>query len=121
MFSAAALLLAALGIYGVMAYAVAQRTRDIGIRIALGARTADVLSLVLRQGGLLVALGLGAGVVGALLLTGLISSQLFGVSAHDPATFAGIAGLLSLVAALACWLPARRACRIDPMAALRSN
>jgi putative ABC transport system permease protein len=120
-FSATALLLAAIGIYGVMAYSVRQRTGEIGVRIALGARSGDVLGLVFRQGGRLLALGLAAGVAGALLLTRFLSTLLFGVSAHDPLTFVAIALLLSLTAALACLLPARRASTIDPMTALRSE
>lgn len=120
-FSLAALLLAALGVYGVMAFLVGQRTRDIGIRIALGARVGHVLGLIGRQGGSLVAAGLAAGLVGALALTRSISSLLFGVSAWDPATFAAIAALLAAVSAAACLLPARRAARIDPVVALRSD
>jgi predicted permease len=120
-FSVAALLLAVLGIYGVMAYMVTQRTREIGIRIALGARTRDVLELILRQAGFLVGIGLAAGVAGALTLTRLISSLLFGVGAHDLVTFAGATVLLSLAAAMACLLPARRARGVDPMTALRAD
>jgi putative ABC transport system permease protein len=120
-FSAAALLLAGIGIYGVMAYTVRQRTGEIGVRIALGARTADVLGLVFRQGGRLLALGLAAGIAGALLLTRFLSALLFGVSAQDPLTFAAIACLLTFSAALACLLPARRALAVDPMTALRSE
>ncbi len=118
-FAGAALLLAALGIYGVMAYSVTQRTGAIGIRMALGARRFDVLKLVFRQGGRLVGIGLAAGLLGALVLTRFIASMLFGVSAHDPWTFAAIGVLLAAVAAIACFLPARRAARVDPMVALR--
>jgi ABC-type antimicrobial peptide transport system permease subunit len=120
-FSVAALLLAAIGIYGVMAYVVARRTAEIGIRIALGARTEDVLALVFRQGGRLVLLGVGAGLVGAAVLTRFIAALLFGVSAHDPLTFLATPALLSLVAAIACLLPARRAARVDPVIALRAE
>jgi putative ABC transport system permease protein len=120
-FSAVAVLLAAIGIYGVMAYSVGQRAGEIGIRMALGAHTGDVLGLVIRQGGRLVGLGLVVGLAGALSLTRLLESMLFGVRSYDPATFAAIVALLGLVALLACLLPARRAARVDPMTALRSE
>jgi putative ABC transport system permease protein len=120
-FSAAALLLAAVGVYGVVAYAVAQRTGEIGVRMAFGARTIDVVGLVLRQGGRLVAVGLTAGIGGALALTRLLGSMLFGVSPYDPLTFAAIAALLTLVAALACAVPAYRAARVDPATVLRAE
>ena len=120
-FAAVALLLAAIGIYGVMAYSVRQRTGEIGLRMALGADSGQVVRLVLAQGGRLVALGLGIGVLGALILTRFLSSMLFGVSAHDPVTFAVIAALLAFTAALACLLPARRASAVDPMTALRAE
>jgi putative ABC transport system permease protein len=120
-FSGAALLLAAIGIYGVMAYSVRQRTGEIGIRMALGAGTAQVVRLVCLQGGRLIALGLALGVGGALLLTRFLSTMLFGVSAHDPLTFGAIALLLAIAAALACLLPARRAAGVNPMTALRSE
>ncbi|QYM80668.1 ABC transporter permease [Horticoccus luteus] len=120
-FSAVALLLAMIGIYGVMAYTVTQRTGEIGIRMALGAQPGDVLRLVLAQGGRLVALGLAAGLVGSLLLTHFLASMLFGVSAHDPLTFAVIATTIAAIAALACWIPARRATRVDPLIALRAD
>ena len=118
-FAVMALMLAAVGIYSIVAYSVAQRTHEIGIRMALGAQQGDVLRLVFRQGMTLVILGAGIGLGASLVLTRLMTSLLFGVSATDPLTFAVIAGLLMVVALSACWLPARRATRIDPMIALR--
>jgi putative ABC transport system permease protein len=120
-FSAVAVLLAAIGIYGVMAYAVSQRANEIGIRMALGAQSGDVLRLVVGQGGRLVGLGLLVGVAAALATSRLLESMLFGVCARDPATFLAIVALLALVAAVACLLPARRASRVDPMTVLRSE
>jgi len=111
--------LASVGLYGVLAYAVTQRTREIGIRIAVGAPTHRVLRLILQQGMRWVLMGILAGIAGALALTRFLSSLLFGVSALDPATFACVTLLLGLVALLACWLPARRAAKVDPMEALR--
>ena len=102
-----------------MAFLVSQRTREIGIRKALGAQTNDVLGLVIRQGMALVVVGLVVGLALALALTRLLAGQLYGVSATDPATFAAIALLLATVALVACWIPARRATKVDPMVALR--
>lgn len=117
--AALGLVLAALGLYGVMGCSVGRRTGEIGLRRALGARSRDVLRLVVGKGVWLVGLGLALGVAGAWALTRLIASGLYQVEAADPATFAGVALLLGAVALLACLIPARRATRIDPMAALR--
>ena len=119
LFAVLALLLSSIGIYSVISYGVARRTNEIGVRIALGAQQSDVLKLILSQGLRLAVLGVGIGIAGSLALTRLISSLLFGVSTTDAVTFGGVALLLSIVAMLACYLPARRAMRVDPMVALR--
>jgi predicted permease len=119
LFAALALILAAVGIYGAMAYAVNQRTHEIGIRTALGAQRSDVLRLVMRDGAKIALFGIASGIAGALALTHLMASLLFEVKPTDPATFAGVAILLAFVVLAACYIPARRATKVDPMVALR--
>jgi predicted permease len=120
-FAATALFLAALGIFGALSYAVSQRSREIGIRVALGAQPAEVLGMVLRHALTLAALGMGIGLAGALALSRAISGMLFGLSPSDPATLGGVAALLAAVALLASYIPARRATRVDPVEALRAE
>jgi putative ABC transport system permease protein len=118
-FGGEALILAVVGLYGVMSYSVAQRTQEIGIRTALGASSRDVLKLIVSQGMSLTAAGIAIGIGGAIGLTRLMKSLLFEVKPTDPTTIAVIALLLGAVALLACWIPARRATKVDPMIALR--
>jgi ABC-type lipoprotein release transport system permease subunit len=120
-FGCCAVLLAAIGIYGLMAYSVAQRTQEIGIRLALGAQASDVKNMVIRQGMALAGIGVAIGVAASLGLARFISTLLFGVSPRDPSVFAGVPLLLTLVAFIAVWVPARRASRVDPIVALREE
>jgi putative ABC transport system permease protein len=120
-FAGVALVLAAIGLYGVMSYTVTQRTQEIGVRIALGGRSGDIVTLVARRGLALTGVGLAIGIAAAGGLTRFLQTMLFEISPLDPMTFAGVAMLLGLVGALACWLPARRAAKVDPMVALRAE
>ena len=118
-FAVVAGIMAFAGIYGVISYSVSQRTQEIGIRVALGARPGDIARHVMRQGAVLIVIGLLIGLSGAFAISRVLASQLFGVSATDVTTFAGVSVLLIGVATLACYIPARRAARVDPIAALR--
>ena len=113
--------MSAIGIYGLLHFFVAQRTNEIGVRMALGARQVNVLALVFRQGLTLATVGIAVGILGAFALTRLLSTLLYSVTPTDPVTFTTAPAILLVVAALACWIPARRAARIDPMQALRHD
>lgn len=121
LFAAAALLLATLGVYGVMAYAVAQRQREIGVRLALGAAPSGIGRMILGQGGRLALIGLGIGLGGALLLGQLMGKLLFGVGRYDAPTFAVVPLVLGVATIVASWIPARRAMRLDPLTAIREE
>ena len=119
--AAVALVLTIVGLYGVMSYSVAQRTNEIGIRLALGAQSRDVLLMIVKQGSALIGLGLAIGLFGAYAATRWMASLLFGVQAKDPFTFVAVAVVLALVGLMACYIPAWRATKVDPMEALRAD
>jgi putative ABC transport system permease protein len=118
-FAGVALLLASIGIYGVMAYTFSQRTNEIGIRMAMGAQRGDILRIAVSEGAMIVVFGVTAGLMGSLILTRFLQTMLFDVKPNDPITFAAISGLLAAVTLAACFVPARRATRVDPLVALR--
>lgn len=120
-FAVIALVLAAVGVYGVIAYSVAQRTREIGVRVALGAQRSNVLALVLGHGAVLAGAGIGIGLAGALGVTRFLRSMLYGVSPFDPVSFAAVTCVLAAIAFVASYVPARRAARVDPVEALRQD
>jgi putative ABC transport system permease protein len=120
-FSIAALALASVGLYGLVSFSVGQRTNEIGIRMALGARAGAVLAMIMRQGMMVAAAGVAGGLAASIALTRYLTTMLFGVSAADPATYAGLAAVMAIVSALACYVPARRAARVDPLAAIRAE
>ena len=118
-FAGAGLVLAVVGLFGVMSYSVAQRTHEIGVRVAVGAAKTDILQLILKEGMGITIVGIVVGLFGTLAVSTILKSQLYGVSARDPLTFLGVILLLAMVALAACYIPARRATRVDPMVALR--
>jgi ABC-type antimicrobial peptide transport system permease subunit len=118
-FGAVALVLTTVGLYGLVSYSVTQRTREIGLRMALGARPSGITGMVIKQGMVLTAIGVGAGLAGSLATTRFLAGFLFGVAPTDPITFAAISSVMAGIALLACYLPASRAMKIDPMVALR--
>ena len=120
-FAAGALVLASVGIYGMLSYSISQRTHEIGVRVALGAQRRDIFKLVVGQGLMLTLIGVVIGLITAFILTRLMLGLLYEVSATDPATFAIVSSLLIVVALLACWIPARRATQLDPLVALRAE
>jgi putative ABC transport system permease protein len=120
-FAVVAVLLAAIGVYGVLAYLVSQRTHEIGVRLAIGATPRDVVRLFVREGAALTLVGVAGGLAGALAVTRALATLLFGVTTTDPLTFTSVAGALAIVALVASYVPARRAARIDPMQALRTD
>jgi ABC-type antimicrobial peptide transport system permease subunit len=119
-FGILAVLIAAVGIAGVLAFSVSARTNEIGIRMSLGADSGQVQRMILKEGGVLLGIGLALGIAGALLAARVIRGLLFGVAAHDPATFIGVAVLMGVIGMVACWIPALRAARIDPAIAMRA-
>jgi len=120
-FAGVALLIAVIGIYGVLSYSVSQRTREIGVRMAIGAHQGNVLQLILRQGMTVALMGIAIGMVGAFAFSRVLESMVYGIQVRDPATFLGAGGLLAVAAATACYIPARRASRLDPVVALRED
>jgi putative ABC transport system permease protein len=118
-FSLASLLLAGIGIYGLLAYSVTERTREIGVRVALGAGPARIIVMIVSGGARLVAIGTAVGIAGAMVLSGLLKGLLFGVGPHDVATYVGVPALLGIVALIGAYVPARRAARLEPLVALR--
>src|SRR5262249_34437867 len=120
-FAGVGLVLVAVGVYSVIAYTVSRQTHEIGIRVALGASRGDVIGMVLRMGVWLIGIGLLVGLGASLAVNRVLSSELFGVTAHDPLTFIGVALVVVLVGVAACWIPAQRATRVDPVVALRSE